>query len=740
MRVSTRLALVLAGLLAAAPGRRPEDSRQGPGPAVPGLAEPRRLPHPAGREGRLPEARERPGPGRVRRDVLETARPDAGHARERVQGGDPQERFKYVQRVLRTEHDPRGLEDRHGAHPHDPRPAGERRALRGHDRPRPLHLLELLRRRAARTCRRSSSCSSTSGAASASSSSTIRSRTARPGSSSTSGTSTTPSTTSSLYEKIKDLAPTLAEVAITRIPGEYNYDLSPSPRNAILLADILESPKKDVNPSYATHFLDYKGLVSTEYLTNYVECTTRRPSSRTRSRACASSISPWSRPTSTSTTTRRRASSTATSRSTSASGAATTIVFQYSREFPLYFPEDSWDRVKANGLAVEESFPVAEGQVQAERPADEHGRQAVQPPRGGPGGPAGQDRARRSRARSSATSTRPTARRPHPVQGPRQEARRRPQEDLRPRPTASPSSSASLNSDRRPWPRAARRGSRSAASGKPTRSARPTRSSSTPRAPGTILSIPYTIPAGDLEPDYYEVDVSLVGAGRRGHRREEGHAHGLAGPAVGHPIANAKGIPLANQFLFRYMLAEQLEKTDRPEAAAGLLRGSLPAPPGIRGRGRPLRELPQQDRGFRRGPQARRGPPRGRQAEVRPPRHPRPGAVRPGEDTRRPLADLDQANRVYNSDTAVLNALGTCYQKLGRRADALEAFNASLKLNPDQPEIKKIVSASAKCPINHDELTGSKGENRAGAPRGPDGLTSLAGSVSMGPSGIGKTP
>jgi hypothetical protein len=38
------------------------------------------------------------------------------------------------------------------------------------------------------------------------------------------------------------IAPTLAELSITRIPGEYNYDLSPSPRNNILLATILNSP------------------------------------------------------------------------------------------------------------------------------------------------------------------------------------------------------------------------------------------------------------------------------------------------------------------------------------------------------------------------------------------------------------------------------------------------------------------------------------------------------------------
>ncbi|NPV84280.1 MAG: GWxTD domain-containing protein, partial [Candidatus Aminicenantes bacterium] len=74
-----------------------------------------------------------------------------------------------------------------------------------------------------------------------------------------------------LYEKILEIAPTLANTAISLIPGEFSYDYSPSPRYNLILADILDSPKKDVNPSYATHFLNYKGVVSTEYLTNFVD-------------------------------------------------------------------------------------------------------------------------------------------------------------------------------------------------------------------------------------------------------------------------------------------------------------------------------------------------------------------------------------------------------------------------------------------------------------------------------------
>jgi Flp pilus assembly protein TadD len=60
------------------------------------------------------------------------------------------------------------------------------------------------------------------------------------------------------------------------------------------------------------------------------------------------------------------------------------------------------------------------------------------------------------------------------------------------------------------------------------------------------------------------------------------------------------------------------------------------------------------------------------------------------------LKDLLQANRMYNSDTGVLNSLGRCYYRLGRKAEALGALNASLKLNPDQEAVKKLIQEIGK--------------------------------------------
>ena len=74
------------------------------------------------------------------------------------------------------------------------------------------------------------------------------------------------------YEKIKELAPILARVSLTNIPGEIPFNYMPSLGTNILLSKIAEVPRKEVKTAYASHFLDYKGYVTTDYLTNFVEC------------------------------------------------------------------------------------------------------------------------------------------------------------------------------------------------------------------------------------------------------------------------------------------------------------------------------------------------------------------------------------------------------------------------------------------------------------------------------------
>jgi tetratricopeptide (TPR) repeat protein len=212
---------------------------------------------------------------------------------------------------------------------------------------------------------------------------------------------------------------------------------------------------------------------------------------------------------------------------------------------------------------------------------------------------------------------------------------------------------------------------------------------------GRALSIPYMIPAGELEPDYYEVVVSLAGPGGEILDEKKDTLTISPATAIGHPIANAKGIPVANQFLFRYMLGEQLEKTNRPAEAKALYEEAYRLNPeykdGVVRYGNFLNKIGAFDEALTIAEDLRKEDRRQFVFHVI-----RGQALLGQAKYDEALEDLLQANKIYNSETGVLNSLGKCYQKLGKKAEAIDAFNASLKLNPDQAEIKKIVAELSK--------------------------------------------
>jgi Tfp pilus assembly protein PilF len=60
------------------------------------------------------------------------------------------------------------------------------------------------------------------------------------------------------------------------------------------------------------------------------------------------------------------------------------------------------------------------------------------------------------------------------------------------------------------------------------------------------------------------------------------------------------------------------------------------------------------------------------------------------------MENLLAGNEIYNSDTSLLNALGFCYYKTGQKDKALEVLRASLKLNTEQPEVRKLIGVIEK--------------------------------------------
>lgn len=76
-----------------------------------------------------------------------------------------------------------------------------------------------------------------------------------------------------VYKEIQDLNPTIADISLTLIPGEPLHNFAPSLRGPILMSKIYEYPKKKIKTSYAKNFLNFRGIVKTYVNTDYISTT-----------------------------------------------------------------------------------------------------------------------------------------------------------------------------------------------------------------------------------------------------------------------------------------------------------------------------------------------------------------------------------------------------------------------------------------------------------------------------------
>ncbi len=362
---------------------------------------------------------------------------------------------------------------------------------------------------------------------------------------------------------------------------------------------------------------------------------------------------------------------------------------------PLYFPDSEWDRVRASGLAIEESFPVIEGKYKLsvlltntvgkqfsilEQDLDvpaESGLPAVNGPFLG--------------YRFETYS--------RDVHIPFKANDRKLVTD--PQMTFGRTDTIAVLFNLVNVTEELHRGGSARITVQGLREVDPVRRSYTVRldaAPyAKVLSLPQTIPAADLAPDYYDLTVELVAAD--GRTLDAGKESFVVSPsaAVGHPISNAKGFALANQFLYRYMLAQQAEKTDRREMARALYEQAYQLNPDYKEGVVMYAGFLNKTGAFAEAIEVARRLEGDTQRQF-PFRVIRGQALMGLEKYDEALVELQQANKMYNSDTSVLNALGRCYLRLGRKAEALGALEASLSLNPDQAAIKQLVEEIKKQP------------------------------------------
>ena len=502
-----------------------------------------------------------------------------------------------------------------------------------------------------------------------------------------------------LYDRLVEIAPTLADMAISLIPGEYGYGYQPSPHNTILLAQIIDSPRANIKPTYATHFMEYKGMVSTEYMTNFIESEASvailfdpivqtpflhysiKPNSASvdyfapkDQYYCAFSAS-------------------VTLRKSGAAQGTDDLVFQYTKDFPFYFPPNDVDKVRASGISIEDAFPVIEGRYklsillqnavgkefsvyerEIDVPAVGAGPRLVGPLFGG-------------RVQTV----------PVNVLVPFKIADKKLYMD--PRFTFGRGESINFvlaveDPGQSLWQSGQVQVTIIGALGKPE--SRKVLTYALRDLPfGRSISIVRTIEGKDLLPDYYEAEAALLdGAGKP---LAFGRTQFVvsASERFGHPISRVRGVPLDNPYLFLGMLAQQYARINATDKADAFYRRSIEWKPDFTkgvaeyadfltkaGRFDQALETVERikaDSGLRFNYLSIRGK-----------------ALLGKERYAEAETSLLEANKIYNSDTVVLNALGLCFYRERKIKDALETLNASLKLNADQPDVKKLVAEVEK--------------------------------------------
>jgi len=497
-----------------------------------------------------------------------------------------------------------------------------------------------------------------------------------------------PSDYEAMYEMIYDLQPDVALICLSIIPGEIPFGFKPSTQTPIYIANILDSPKKGLNESYATHFLNYRGVVSTEYLTNYIESETYVAVVQdplTGAAFCDFVIAP------------KKLSVDLYEPKNEYSclfqvdvslRAGDKVVFQYSKDFPLTIPERQFAETQAMGICIADSFPVIEGkyhltvllrnatgkefttlEADLDVPSDSGRPRIIAPVVG------------------YKVSDVPAG-----VHVPFQAGEKKMNVD--PKYTYSSADQIALFFDITGLTEDLWKTGSVGILFKGNRVTNPHQKSLTVplNAQGfrKTLKLIQVLPAAEFPPDYYDLTITLKDA--KGKTVDENLTNFAISTqkTLSHPVIASKSSSLANSFIFFYALAYQYDQVNQDEKAEAMYKKAYSLNPAYQQKvpeyASFLLKVKKFDEALSLIETIKGDPKLNFQYFLTKGR-----ALIGREKYQEAIQNLSEGNKIYNSDTVLLNALGMAYFRTGRMTEALNALNASLKLNPNQPEIKKLV-------------------------------------------------
>ncbi len=491
-----------------------------------------------------------------------------------------------------------------------------------------------------------------------------------------------------MYQAIYENKPDLAQVVLSIVPGEIPYGFQPSMLTPTYMAAILDSPKKGIDDTYATHFANYRGIVSTEYLTNFIEMDTQVAINRdpvTGLTFLDFALAPkklsvdYYEP---------KDEYYCNFQIDVSLRRGDKVIFQYNKELPLTIPADRLEATESMGVCITDSFPVIEGKSHLTVLLRNAAGKEFSVLERDIEVPAATGRARLGEPvvgfRLSDT--------PAATHLPFQAVDKRLNVD--PKNTFVAADDIAYFFNVIDLPAELWKDGIVAVEIRGARAASPFQKSLILPLNGQpfrrTMSLTQVLPALEFPPDYYDMSLTLKdGAGAILDKRS-GTFIIAAQKTLSHPLNAAKNFALTGSFMFQYMLAAQFGQTNQNDKAEAAYKKAFELNPGYKQKIPDYAAFLVRAKRYDEAIAALEGV-KGDSGLAYSYFLIRGQAFMGAERYEEAIQSLSAGNRIYNSDTTLLNALGACYWKTGRAESALTALNASLKLNPDQPEVKNLI-------------------------------------------------
>jgi GWxTD domain-containing protein len=163
----------------------------------------------------------------------------------------------------------------------------------------------------------------------------------------------------SAFNQLRKIRPQLAQTSLTLLPGESWHTVTPSMASEILVSNIYVKPQKAVKDDYAEKLLKYKDIIEVEYSANYIN--SNNLVSVLQDKSGISFVHYLVEPDKLSVNFVENKYYTTLEISGTISDLKGKIIYQFNKSIPIQFGEEELNKIKAKPFSLQDVFPLVEG-------------------------------------------------------------------------------------------------------------------------------------------------------------------------------------------------------------------------------------------------------------------------------------------------------------------------------------------------------------------------------------------